>query len=64
MAMGREATPGVPAETMSTFIDSETSICWVATLDPFANELPSRADWVDFVRSPPSLLAGRGKARQ
>jgi hypothetical protein len=61
LAMGREMTPGVLAETMSTFIDSETSICWVATLDPFGDELPPEADWVDFVRSPNSLPGEVGR---
>jgi hypothetical protein len=61
LAMGRETTPGVPAETMSAFIDSETSICWVATLDPFGDELPPGADWVDFVRSPNSLPGEVGR---
>jgi hypothetical protein len=61
LAMGRETAPGVPAETMRTFIDSETSICWVATLDPFGDELPPGADWVDFVRSPNSLPGEVGR---
>jgi hypothetical protein len=50
-AMGKEDTPGVPAQTMQTFIASETTIAWVATLHPFADELPPGADWVDFVRT-------------
>lgn len=46
---------------MSTFIDSETSICWVATLDPFGDELPPGAEWVDFVRSPNGLPGKVGR---
>jgi len=48
-AVGRETTPGVPADTMHQFLDSETTVNWVATLHPFADELPPSAGWVHFV---------------
>jgi len=58
--MGREHTPGVPAETAQVAVQSDTTVCWDATLQPFAVELPPDARWVDFVRPPaPSGEAGR-----
>lgn len=58
--MGREHTPGVPAETAHAFLQSDTTICWDATLEPFAVELPADAHWVDFVKSSaPADAAGR-----
>jgi hypothetical protein len=51
LAVGREDTPGVPASTMHVAGSSETTISWVATLYPFADELPASANWVEFVRS-------------
>jgi hypothetical protein len=57
---GREHTPGVPAETAQVAIQSDTTVCWDATLQPFAVELPPAAHWVDFVRTPaPNGEAGR-----
>jgi hypothetical protein len=52
LALGRETAPGVPAPTMHTVGVSETTISWVATLYPFADELLPVADWVEFVKSP------------
>lgn len=37
---------------MQSLGSSETTISWVATLYPFADELPHSANWVEFVRSP------------
>lgn len=51
LAVGREDAPGMPARTMHTAGSSETTISWVATLYPFADELPASANWVEFVRS-------------
>lgn len=42
----------MPASTMHVAGSSETTISWVATLYPFADELPASANWVEFVRSP------------
>ncbi|MGO8896695.1 MAG: hypothetical protein ACLQB1_44420 [Streptosporangiaceae bacterium] len=55
LAMGREIVPGTPAPTMHTVMASETSRSWVATLDPFGDELPAGCDWVEWVRSPRQL---------
>jgi hypothetical protein len=52
LAMGREIVPGTPAPTMHTVMASQTSHSWVATLDPFGDELPAGCDWVEWVRSP------------
>lgn len=52
LAVGREITPGVPPPAMHAMASSETTISWVATLYPFANELPSGADWVEFITWP------------
>jgi hypothetical protein len=51
LAVGKEDTPGVPAAIMHPAGYSETSISWVATLYPFADELPPGTDWVEFVKS-------------
>lgn len=50
LSIGRETTPGVPAETMQPMITSDSAIAWTATLHPFADELPPDADWVRFGR--------------
>ena len=52
LAMGREIVSGTPAATMNTVMASQTSHSWVATLDPFGDELPADCDWVEWVRSP------------
>lgn len=52
LSVGREITPGIPPPVMSAMASSETTISWVATLYPFANELPAAADWVDFITWP------------
>jgi hypothetical protein len=52
LAMGKEDTSGVPAATMRTMGSSDTTISWVATLYPFADEILDVADWMDFVRFP------------
>ena len=38
---------------MVPVISSETSFLWEATLQPFAAELPSDCDWIEFVGAPP-----------
>jgi hypothetical protein len=50
LSIGRETTPGVLAETMQPVITSDSVISWVATLHPFADELPPGTDWVHFGR--------------
>lgn len=52
VAVGKETTPGVPATEMRALINSETSISWSATLEPFRRELPAEADWVEFETLP------------
>jgi hypothetical protein len=52
VAVGKETTPGVPATDMRALINSETSISWSATLEPFRRELPASVDWVEFVTLP------------
>ena len=55
-----EHTPGVPAETAQVIIQSDTTVCWDATLEPFASEFPSNGGWVDFVTTQkPSGEIGR-----
>jgi hypothetical protein len=53
VAIGRESVPGVPPppERMQTAIYSDTTVSWVATLHPFARELPAGTDWVELIRS-------------
>jgi hypothetical protein len=55
LAVGREIVPGTPPPTMYTVLASERSRSWVATLDPFGDELPAGCDWVEWVRSPRQL---------
>jgi hypothetical protein len=52
LAVGMEDTPGVPPATMHSAVSSDTTISWVATLYPFADEFPPGTDWVEFVKSP------------
>jgi hypothetical protein len=64
LAIGQETVPGVPAEAMRSFMQSETTICWVATLEPFADELPPDAGWVDFITTKdPTGDAGAARGR-
>ena len=47
VAIAREATPGVPAPgPYHEVLHSETTICWMPTLEPFVHELPSSCDWI------------------
>lgn len=47
LAMAPETTPGVPAPgPYRQVLHSETSICWLPTLEPFQNELPEQCDWI------------------
>jgi hypothetical protein len=48
ISMGREITPGVPAEVMHPVLSSDSAISWTATLQPFAAELPAGANWIHF----------------
>ena len=50
LSVGRETTPGVPAETMQPVLTSDSAISWTATLEPFAAELPAGTDWIHFGR--------------
>ena len=52
LSLGTEEVEGVPASEMRTFINSETSIIWAPTLQPFARELPPSVDWMKYVTSP------------
>ena len=40
VSIGRESIPGVRAQTMQPMLTSDSAISWVATLHPFADELP------------------------
>lgn len=47
VAMAPETTPGVPAPgPYRQVLHSETSICWLPTLEPFRNELLAQCDWI------------------
>lgn len=60
VAIGRESTPGIPAEQMQSAIRSDTSVSWAATLDPFEAELPAGTDWISFTPTrDPDGEAGR-----
>jgi hypothetical protein len=49
LAIASETTPGVPAPgPYRQVLHSETSICWLPTLEPFQNELPAPSDWIVF----------------
>jgi len=50
VSVGREEIPGVPARTMQPALSSDATISWVATLLPFADELPPGTDWIEFTR--------------
>ena len=36
---------------MTTVLQSDSTIAWTATFEPFAWELPAMVDWVDFARA-------------
>lgn len=46
VSIGPERLPGVPAQTLDPFLQSDAAISWAATLQPFLKELPSDCDWV------------------
>jgi hypothetical protein len=49
LAMGPEKEPGVASDgPLQEVLRSATSICWEATLQPFAAELPAACDWISF----------------
>jgi hypothetical protein len=49
LAIARETTPGVPAQgPYHQVLNSETSICWMPTFEPFLEELPKGCDWITF----------------
>jgi len=59
LSIGKEEASGAP-QRMHVFLASDTTICWDATLLPFAGEFPPGTDWVDFGRtSDPRDDAGR-----
>jgi hypothetical protein len=62
--IGSESQPGVPAGPMVPFISSETSFRWEATLEPFASELPTKCDWIEFVAAPLMAPGLRDLAKQ
>jgi len=49
LSIGTEDEPGEMAAEMRPFVQSKTTFSWSATLQPFARELPSGCDWVEFV---------------
>ena len=54
-SIARETTPGVPAPgPFHQLLHSDTSICWLPTLEPFQQELPSKCDWI-LLRYPSKL---------
>lgn len=65
--IGEEAVPGVAAESMRALINSETSVLWMPSLDPFRSELEAGSDWIRFVDarigSEAKATAGRWKRR-
>jgi hypothetical protein len=47
VSIALETTPGVPAPgPYRPILHSATSICWLPTLEPFAQELPASCDWI------------------
>lgn len=47
VSIALETTPGVPAPgPYRPILHSATSICWLPTLEPFAQELPACCDWI------------------
>jgi hypothetical protein len=49
VAVGRDIGPGVPSPgPYHEVVHSETSICWLPTLEPFKAELPPGCDWIVF----------------
>jgi len=52
LAIGREDIPGVPAQNMTTVLQTDSTIAWTATFEPFAWEMPAMVDWIDFGRAP------------
>jgi hypothetical protein len=51
---------GAPGAAPRAVVSSEAAISWIATLHPFADELPPGTDWVHFVKSHDPA----GKAKQ
>lgn len=49
--IGTETTPGVTAEHMVPLIQSDTSIRWEATFEPFKQEIPRGCGWLEWVYS-------------
>lgn len=45
LSVGVEETPGVQAPTMRPVIESETTVSWNATLEPFFDEIAKSCDW-------------------
>lgn len=58
IGLGREQTPGVPAEQIDIAMTSDTSIRWEATFEPFRAELPVGCDWIQYY-----VLSTRDPAR-
>jgi hypothetical protein len=52
LAMGREDVPGVPAQIMTTVFQTDSTIAWMATFEPFAWEMPAMVDWIGFGHAP------------
>jgi len=60
LAIARETRRGVPSPgPYHQVVHSETSICWLPTLEPFVQELPSSCDWI--VLGYPSEMASEFK---
>lgn len=47
VTIARETTPGIPAPgPYHSILHSETSICWLPTMEPFVQELPPSCNWI------------------
>jgi hypothetical protein len=51
IGIGKEETPGVPAERMNAVTTSDTSYSWRTTFEPFRAELPAGCDWIEYVQA-------------
>jgi hypothetical protein len=62
VSIALETTPGVPAPgPYRPILHSATSICWLPTLEPFAQELPASCDWIGIGIGYPGEMADEFK---
>lgn len=52
IAIGEEAISGEPALSMRPFIQSQTTISWNPTFEPFRTEFSRDCDWIEFATFP------------